>query len=138
MKRTAALLLIILVAAALVPVAVLSQDEGSITIRTLPVEYYAANSKGVKIMYRGYDNVQRYIYLPKSFEGTRYRFVMAPKGVSTTGLPALIVRMRDSEIVYIDIYTKYLRSSASIADFDDEDYENFRKVEDKGSIKLAF
>jgi hypothetical protein len=138
MKRSFTVLLVLLAVAALVPVAATSQDEGTITIRTLPVEYYAANSKGVKIMYRGYDNEQRYIYLPKSFEGTRFRFVMAPKGVSTSGLPALIVRMRDSEVVYIDIYTRYLRSSASIADFDEEDYEQFREAEEMGKIELAF
>lgn len=108
------------------------------TIRSLPVDYYASNRDGVKILYRSFDNVQHYLYLPKSFEGSKYRFVMAPKGVGTGGLPALIVRMRGKEVIFVDIYTRYLRSAASIADFNDEDLSRFKAVEEKGKIEMEF
>jgi hypothetical protein len=124
---------------ALLPVTAFSQDDvRQATIRTLPIEYYASSRVGVKILYRSFDNVQRFLYLPKSFEGSQYRFVMAPKGVGTGGLPALIIRMRDTEVVFIDIYTKYLRSSASIADFNDEDLKRFEAAEQKGKIEMEF
>jgi hypothetical protein len=134
-------LFIIFITAALVifPVTVLSQDDlEQATIRTLPIDYYAANKDGVKILYRSFDNVQRYLYLPKSFEGSKYRFVMAPKGVGTGGLPALIIRMRDKEVIFVDIYTRYLRTSASIADFNDEDMKRFKAAEEKGTIEMEF
>jgi hypothetical protein len=139
MKRTSLILALILTVSLCSALSALSQDDAEdITIRTLPIEYYAASSDGVKILYRGFDNTQRFLYLPKSFEGKGYRFVMAPKGVATGGLPALIVRMRGNEVIYVDIYTRYLRSTASIADFDEEDLEQFEAVERKGTIELEF
>ena len=139
MKRISIPFALIVLAAMIVPFTVLSQDDlEDVTIRTLPIDYYASSSDGVKIIYRGFDNEQRYLYLPKSFEGTKYRFVMAPKGVAASGLPALIVRMRGKEVIFIDIYTKYLRSSASIANFDEEDLSRFRAAEEKGKIEMVF
>jgi hypothetical protein len=139
MKPLSLFIISIMMVCALFPVTAFSQDDArKATIRTLPIEYYASSRVGVKILYRSFDNVQRYLYLPKSFEGSQYRFVMAPKGVGMGGLPALIVRMRDTEIVFIDIYTKYLRSSASIADFNEEDLRRFEAAEQKGKIEMEF
>jgi hypothetical protein len=139
MKRTSLILALILTVSIITSLNALSQDDAQdITIRTLSIEYYAASSDGVKILYRGFDNTQRFLYLPKSFEGKGYRFVMAPKGAGTGGLPALIVRMKGNEVIFVDIYTRYLRSKASIADFDEEDLEQFRAVETKGKIELEF
>ena len=139
MKKLFIGITLLLLAALLIPATSFSQDESDqVTIRTLSIEYYAADINGVKVMYRGFDNVQRYLYLPKSFEGRYYRFVMAPKGVGTGGLPALICRMRGTDVLFVDIYTKYLRASASIADFTDEDLEQFIAVEDKGKVELEF
>ena len=139
MKKLFIGIALLLLAALVVPAAVVAQDEADeITIRTLSIDYYAADINGVKVMYRGFDNVQRYLYLPKSFEGKYYRFVMAPKGVSTSGLPALLFRMRGTDVIFVDIYTKYLRASASIADFTDEDLELFRAAEERGKVELEF
>ena len=139
MKKLFILIMPLLIAALVIPVAAFAQDEaGEITIRTLPIEYYAADRNGVKVLYRGFDNVQRYLYLPKSFEGKHYRFVMAPKGVGTGGLPVLIFRMKGSDVIFIDIYTKYLRAKASIADFTYEDLEQFKAAEDRGKVELEF
>ena len=139
MKSLSLFIISLMMICALFPLTAFSQDDvQQATIRTLPIEYYASSRVGVKILYRSFDNVQRYLYLPKSFEGSQYRFVTAPKGVGMGGLPALIVRMRDSEIVFIDIYTKYLRSSASIAEFNDEDLKRFEAAEQKGKIEMEF
>jgi hypothetical protein len=139
MKGYRITLALMLLFALSIPIIAFSQDEAATaTIRTLQIEYYASSSVGVKIMYRGFDNVQKFLYLPKSFENKYYRFVMAPKGVSTHGLPVLLVRMRNQEVIFVDIYTKYLREKAVIADFDSEDLENFREAEEKGRIELDF
>jgi hypothetical protein len=129
----------LLLGALIIPAAAFAQDEtDETTIRTLPIEYYAADRNGVKVLYRSFDNVQHYLYLPKSFEGKYYRFVMAPKGVGTSGLPILIFRMKGSEVIFVDIYTKYLRANASIADFTEEDLEQFKAAEDRGKVELEF
>jgi hypothetical protein len=139
MKKLFIGITLLLLAVLVIPATSFSQDESDqITIRTLSIDYYAADNNGVKVMYRGFDNVQRYLYLPKSFEDRYYRFVMAPKGVGTGGLPALIFRLRGTDVLFVDIYTKYLRASASIADFTDEDLEQFRAVEEKGKVELEF
>ena len=139
MKKLFIGITLLLLAAFVVPATSFAQDDSDkVTIRTLSIEYYAADSNGVKVMYRSFDNVQRYLYLPKSFEGKYYRFVMAPKGVGTGGLPALIFRMKGTDVLFVDIYTRYLRAKASIADFTDEDLEQFRAVEEKGKVELEF
>jgi hypothetical protein len=139
MKKLFICITFMLLACLVIPASTFAQDESDkITIRTLSIDFYAADINGVKVMYRGFDNVQRYLYLPKSFEGRYYRFVMAPKGVGTGGLPALIFRMKGTEVLFVDIYTKYLRANASIANFDDEDIEQFRAVEKKGKVELEF
>jgi hypothetical protein len=139
MKKLYIAILLMILAGLVIPMAGVAQDDSeNITIRTLSIDFYAADINGVKVMYRGFDNVQRYLYLPKSFEGTYYRFVMAPKGVGTGGLPALIFRMRGSEVLFVDIYTKYLRANASIADFNKEDLEQFRAAEERGKVVLEF
>lgn len=139
MKKLFIGITLLLLAALVFPATSLAQDESDkVTIRTLSIDYYAADINGVKVMYRGYDNVQRYLYLPRNFEGRYYRFVMAPKGVSTSGLPALILRLKGTDVLFIDIYTKYLRANASIADFTDEDLEQFRAVEKKDKVELEF
>jgi hypothetical protein len=139
MKKLLIGILLLLLATLCIPTIPVAQDEpDKVTIRTLSIDYYAADINGVKVMYRGFDNVQRYLYLPKSFEGTYYRFVMAPKGVGTGGLPALIFRMRGTEVLFVDIYTKYLRANASIADFTEEDLEQFRAAEERGKVVLEF
>ena len=139
MKKLFIITVLLLMTVLVIPATALSQeDTEQITIRTLPIEYYAADSNGVKILYRSFDNVLRYLYLPKSFERKYYRFVMAPKGVGMGGLPVLILRMRDSEIIFIDVYTQYLRANASIADFDEEDLEQFRAAEERGKVVIEF
>jgi hypothetical protein len=139
MKKLFIGITLLLLVGLVIPATSFAQDEpDQITIRTLSIDYYAADFNGVKVMYRGFDNIQRYLYLPKSFEGTYYRFVMAPKGVGTEGLPALIFRMRGTDVLFVDIYTKYLRANASIANFTDEDLEQFRAVEEKGKVELEF
>ena len=139
MKKLYIAIVFVLLAGFIIPLTCIAQDDpDKITIRTLSIDYYAADINGVKVMYRGFDNEQRYLYLPKSFEGTYYRFVMAPKGVGTGGLPALIFRMRGTEVLFVDIYTKYLRANASIADFNEEDLEQFRAAEERGKVVLEF
>jgi hypothetical protein len=139
MKKQFILIIPLLLAALVIPAAAFAQDETEeITIRTLSIEYYAEDRNGAKVLYRGFDNVQRYLYLPKSFEWKYYRFVMAPKGVFTGGLPVLIFRMKGSDVIFVDIYTKYLRANASIADFTDEDLEQFKAAENRGKVELEF
>jgi len=54
MKKLFILIMPLLIAALVIPVAAFAQDEaGEITIRTLPIEYYAADKNGVKVLYRG-------------------------------------------------------------------------------------
>jgi len=139
MKKLFIGILFLLLAGMVVPAMSFAQDDSEqATIRTLSIDYYAADINGVKVMYRGFDNVQRYLYLPKSFEGRYYRFVMAPKGVGTGGLPVLIFRMKGTDVLFVDIYTKYLRANASIADFTADDLEQFRAAEKKGKVELEF
>ena len=139
MKKLFIAITLLLLAGTVIPATSFAQEESDrTTIRTLSIDYYAADINGVKVLYRGFDNVQRYLYLPKSFEGRYYRFVMAPKGVGTGGLPALIFRMKGTDVLFVDIYTKYLRANASIADFTEKDLEQFRIVEERGHVELEF
>ncbi len=139
MKKLAILLVLALTLAALLPQTMLAQDEErNITYRTLYVDWYSSSRIGVKVKYRGYDNEAHLLYLPRSFEKKYYRFVRAPQGVADHGLPILIVRMEDKEIIFVDIYTKYLRGAGRIAEFNDEDMANFKAAEDSGKVAITF
>jgi hypothetical protein len=139
MKKLAQLIVLAFMLAALLPLAILAQDEGlNVTMRTLSVDWYSSSGIGVKVKYRGYDNEVHFLYLPKSFEKKLYRFVRAPQGVADHGLPVLIVRLTDQEVIFVDIYTKHLRGAGRIAEFDDEDMANFKAAEDSGKVEMAF
>jgi hypothetical protein len=46
--------------------------------------------------------------------------------------------MKGQEIVFVDIYTQYMRTDGRIADFTKRDYENFKRTEQTGGIELEF
>ncbi|MFW6138791.1 MAG: hypothetical protein ACOC7U_06440 [Spirochaetota bacterium] len=118
---------------------VFSQDtEEQITLRTLSVEWYMESTQGVKICYRTFKNEPAYLYLPKSFHGKYYRFVSAPRESSSMGLPALIVRMKDQEVVFIDIYTRYQSPNARAGDFTKKDLEQFKEADQRGKPRIKF
>jgi hypothetical protein len=119
---------------------IFAQDNSNVlTLRTLTVDWYQYAGKGVKIQYRTFDHNPELLYLPLSFERKLYRFVEAPKGVGDfQGLPVLLVHMRGSKIIFIDIYTKYMMKGGKIAVFDQNDLDNFAAAEEKGTIELVF
>ena len=110
-----------------------------VTLRILTVDWYQYAGPGVKIQYRTYDNRPMTLYLPLSFESKLYRFVEAPKNAGDNqALPALLVHMKGSDVVFIDIYTRYMMEKGQIADFNQKDIENFAAAEKKGYIELIF
>jgi hypothetical protein len=132
-------LTVLIMLAFFLPLTILAQDvERNITVRTLSVDWYSSSQIGVKVTYRGYDNEAHLLYLPRSFEKKYFRFVRAPVGVAEHGLPVLIVRMEDQEVIFVDIYTKHMRGAGRIAEFDDKDMANFKAAEDSGKVTVTF
>ena len=115
-----------------------SQDN-ALTLRTLAVDWYSYSGEGVKIQYRTFENEPVLLYLPGSFEKKYYRFVDTPKDYAgVNSLPMLLVHMKGSEIIFIDIYTRHQRSKGQIANFNQKDLDNFREQEQKGQLVLKF
>jgi hypothetical protein len=137
--RTAALFILLALGLSLAAVPAAAQSTGKITLRSLTVDWYESSSVGVKLQYRDFENQVHILYLPKAFERKYFRFVEAPKNYANmSGLPMLLVHMKDQDIMYIDIYTEYMRRKARIADFTQEDMDNFKAAEQKGRVELAF
>jgi hypothetical protein len=121
------------------PLIFAQDDSQKLTLRTLTVDWYQYAGQGVKIQYRSFDNRPMILYLPLSFERKLYRFVEAPKSSGDySALPVLLVHMRGSNVVFVDIYTTYMMQKGQIAEFDQNDLENFKAAEEKGEIELIF
>ena len=128
----------ILVLTLFIPLALFAQEETPITFRSLRVDWYEISSKGVKIQYWGFNNEAHWLYLPVSFERKLYRFVSSPSNAGNHGLPALLVRVKGTEVMYVDIYTRYGRPKEKIADFSQAELDKFAAVEETGRIELEF
>jgi hypothetical protein len=123
-------------AAALCPA---QEQPATVTLRTLPVDWYEVAGEGVKAVYRTFNNDPVPLYLPSSFERKLFRFIETPREYGgTSSLPFLLVHMRGPDVIFVDIYTKFMRTDARIADFDENDVENFKSQEQKGKIELRF
>jgi hypothetical protein len=113
------------------------EETGKVTLRILPVDWYEISGDGVKVMYRTFNNEPVTLYLPSSFERKFFRFVDTPKEYGgTNSLPFMLVHMRGQEVIYIDIYTRFMRTDARIANYGKEDLENFKAQEKKGNIEV--
>ena len=137
--RISTLFILLAIGLSLAAVPAAAQSTGKITLRSLAVDWYEGSSVGVKLQYRDFENQVHILYLPKSFEKKYFRFVEAPKNYANmSGLPMLLVHMKDKDIMYVDIYTEYMRRKARIANFTQEDMDNFKAAEQKGKVELAF
>ena len=115
------------------------ENEEKVTLRTLFVDWYATSKEGVKLQYRTFANNPEILYLPRSFERKLYRFIETPKNYGgAKSLPFLLIHMKGKEIIYIDIYTRYMRTKCIIADVTQKDIENFESQEQKEKIELKF
>jgi hypothetical protein len=139
-KKTVWVLSIIICLVLLSAPLVFAQDDSQkLTLRTLTVDWYQYAGPGVKLQYRSFDNRPMILYLPLSFERKLYRFVEAPKSSGDySSLPVLLVHMKGSDVVFVDIYTTYMMQKGKIAEFNQKDLENFKAVEKKGKIELIF
>jgi hypothetical protein len=132
-----AVLIAVCVTLAAMPAA--AQATGKTTLRTLAVDWYESSGAGVKLQYRDFENHPHILYLPGAFQKKYFRFVEAPKNYANmSGLPMLLVHMKDADIQYVDIYTEYMRRKARIANFTQEDLDNFKAAEQKGKIEIVF
>ncbi len=110
-----------------------------VTLRSLAIDWYTYSGDGVKLQYRTFKNDPVVVYLPKSFEKKYYRFVDTPPDYAgVKSLPMLLVHLKGSDVIFVDIYTLYMRSSALVADFTQEDLNRFRVQENEGKIDLKF
>jgi len=119
--------------------AVAQEDTERVTLRTLSVDWYEYSGAGVKLQYRTFNDEPVILYLPASFERELFRFVDTPKeygGVQS--LPILLVHMKGQEVIFIDIYTRFMRTKGRISDFKQQDMDNFAAQEQKGKIELKF
>ncbi len=109
------------------------------TLRTLSVDWYQSAGAGVKLQYRTFKGERAILYLPMSFDKKLFRFVESPKNAGVLqGLPVLLVHMNDSEIIFIDVYTRYMQTDSLQSEFNQEDYNNFAAAEEKGTVELIF
>jgi hypothetical protein len=117
----------------------IQSQENELTLRMLSVDWYSYSGEGVKLQYRTFENEPMLLYLPVSFEKKYYRFVDTPKDYAGgNSLPMLLVHMKGSEIIFIDIYTRHQRTKGRIAKFDRQDLENLKEQEQKDQIELKF
>jgi hypothetical protein len=137
--KTAGLSIVICFVLFSAPLLFAQEASEKLTLRTMTVDWYQYAGPGVKLQYRSYDNRPVILYLPLSFEKKFYRFVEAPKYASDNhALPVLLVHMRGSDVIFIDIYTRYMMKEGRIADYNQTDLDNFRAAEEKGRIELIF
>ena len=136
---TAALFILLVLGLTFAVVPAAGQTTGKATLRSLSVDWYQSSGAGVKLQYRSFENKAYILYLPRAFEKKYFRFVEAPKNYANmSGLPLLLVHMKDQDILYVDIYTEYMRKKARFAEFTQEDMDNFKAAEQKGKIELDF
>ena len=110
-----------------------------VTLRTLMVDWYASSSAGVKLQYRDFENEPHLLYLPAKFERKYFRFVEAPKNYgSMSGLPILLIHMKGQEILFVDLYTEYMRKKARMGNFTQDDLDKFKEAEQKGKVEIVF
>jgi hypothetical protein len=110
-----------------------------VTLRSLSVDWYSYSGDGVKLQYRTFKNNPVVVYFPKSFEKKYYRFVDTPPDYAgVKSLPMLLIHLKGDEVIFVDIYTRHMRSKALITDFTQEDLESFRVQEKVGKISLKF
>jgi len=115
------------------------EDTEKVTLRTLPVDWYAYSGAGVKLQYRSFNDIPKIVYIPISFEKKLFRYVESPNDFGDLqGIPVLLVHMKGQEILFVDLYTRYMKKDGLISDFSQEDLENFKIAEEKGSIELIF
>lgn len=115
------------------------ETDEKVTLRSLSVDWYAYSGDGVKLQYRTFKNDPVVVYFPRSFEKKYYRFVDTPLDYAgVNSLPILLVHLKGDEVIFVDIYTRHMRSKGLIADFTQEDLENFRSQEKAGKISLKF
>ncbi len=115
------------------------EDTEIVTLRTLPVDWYTYSGAGVKLQYRNFDDIPKIVYIPISFENKLFRYITCPKDFGDLhGIPLLIVHIKGQEILFVDLYTRYMKKDGLITDFSREDLENFKIAEEKGSIELIF
>jgi hypothetical protein len=137
--RTATVFILLALGLSLAAVPSAAQSTGKVTLRSLTVDWYESSNVGVKLQYRDFENQVHILYLPRAFEKKYFRFVEAPKNYANmSGLPMLLVHMKDKDIMYVDIYTEYMRKKARTANFTQEDLDNFKAAEQKGKVELAF
>jgi hypothetical protein len=110
-----------------------------VTLRSLSVDWYSYSGDGVKLQYRTFKNNPVVVYFPKSFEKKYYRFVDTPPDYAgVKSLPMLLIHLKGDDVIFVDIYTRHMRSKALITDFTQEDLESFRVQEKVGKISLKF
>ncbi len=137
--RTATLFILLAVGLSLAAVQSAAQSTGKVTLRSLTVDWYESSNVGVKLQYRDFENQAHILYLPKAFEKKYFRFVEAPKNYANmSGLPMLLVHMKEKDIMYVDIYTEFMRKKARMSNFTQEDLDNFKAAEQKGKVEIAF
>ncbi len=140
MKKTITYLFITICLFAFTASFLFSQEDTEIvTLRTLPVDWYVYSGAGVKLQYRNYNDITRIVYIPISFEKKLFRYVASPKDFGDLhGIPLLLVHIKGQEILFVDLYTRYMKKDGLITDFSQEDLENFKIAEEKGSIEIIF
>ena len=140
MKRIIISLFITVLLFSCAAVSSFSQEESQkVTLRTLSVDWYEYTGDGIKLQYRTFNNDRIILYLPASFERKLFRFVDTPKEYGgAQSLPFLLAHMRGQEVIYIDIYTRFMRTDGRIANFNEEDLNNLMGQEQKGKIDLKF
>jgi hypothetical protein len=110
-----------------------------VTLRSLSIDWYACSSDGVKLQYRTFKNDPVVVHFPRSFEKKYYRFVDTPRDYAgVKSLPMLLVHLKGDEVIFVDIYTRYMRSKELIMDFTQEDLARFSDQEKEGKINLTF
>lgn len=115
------------------------EDTEIVTLRTLPVDWYVYAGAGVKLQYRNFNDIPKIVYIPISFEKKLFRYVESPKDFGDLqGIPLLLVHIKGQEILFVDLYTRYMKKDGLITDFSQEDLENFKIAEEKGSIEIIF
>ena len=122
-----------------VPLIFAQDNSESLTLRTLAVDWYQHAGYGVKLQYRSFTGEPVILYLPMSFKEKLFRFVASPKDVGDLqGLPVLLVHLNGSQIIFVDVYTRYMQQDGRASEFNQEDLENFAAAEEKGTIELIF